>query len=125
MNVEDSVYTAILPDNNAWIEAYDRITKYLNIPTSAGGEEQQHELTQRLIINDMVFRGDDDNYAAMDSIITTSENVYYEPYKLFEGLMPTEVSNGLVYNASQMPFSDTASFFKEIRVEAEYFNVQG
>ena len=120
LNVEDSVYTAILPDNTAWIEAYDRITNYLNIPSSAGGEEQQHELTQRLIIYDMVFRGKVENYAALDSIITTTDNVYYEPHTLFEGIAPTDVSNGLVYNTSQMPFTDTASFFKEIRIEAEY-----
>lgn len=119
IDVEDSIYTAIIPDNNAWNEAYSRIEGYYNFPADAGSTERQRELTKYTVIQDMLFRGQVSEPAQFDSLTSTNRNVFYDPSELFKGLNYTSLSNGLAYVTSQMPFADTASFFKEIKVEAE------
>lgn len=116
---EDSVYTAIMPDNNAWNEAYSRIEKYYNFPNDAGAEQRQHDMTRFTLVQDMLYRGkisDPENY---DSLTSTYGNVFHDPAELFKGLDYASLSNGLAYVTGQMPYADTTSWFKEIRVEAE------
>lgn len=119
LNNEDSTYTTILPDNNAWTEAYDRISGYFNIPEVFGGEQRQKEITKFTIIQDMVFRGRIEEDQTMDSLVSTYGNVFYNPSYLFDGAEKNNASNGYVYQTTQMPFVDTTSWFKEISVEAE------
>jgi len=119
INNEDSIYTSILLDNNAWIEAYNRIKKYYNFPENAGGKKRQRDLTCYNIVKDILFRGkiyDSDSY---DFIKSTTGNIYYNPYYLFEG-DPINLSNGIAYIKLNFPFVDTISWFKKIKVEAEY-----
>lgn len=116
---EDSVFTAIFPDNNAWNEAYTRIEKYFNFPNDAGSKVRQRDMTRFTIIQDMLYRGRISQPEQLSSITSTYGNVFYNPGELFKGLNHELLSNGLAYVASRMPFADTASFFREIRVEAE------
>lgn len=116
---EDSTYTAIMPDNNAWNEAYLRIKDYYNFPNDAGSTVRQRDLTRFTIIQDMLYRGRIAEPAKLDSVTSTYGNVFHNPAEIFKGLDYDALSNGLAYIADKMPFADTASFFKEIRVEAE------
>lgn len=116
---EDSIYTTILPNNIAWNESYEHIHSFFNIPEGFGGEERGMELSKFALIQDMVFRGTIYKDQAYDSIVSTSGNVFYSPSYLFENIESENVSNGLVYVSSKMPFVETTSWFKEIRVEAE------
>ncbi|WP_167618789.1 fasciclin domain-containing protein [Maribellus sediminis] len=120
IDIEDSTYTAIMPDNTAWDEAYSRIEGYYNFPEDAGGIERQREVTRYTVIQDMFFRGRISQPENYDSLRSTYGNVFHNPAELFKGLDYESLSNGLAYVTDQMPFEDTTSFFKEIRVEAEY-----
>lgn len=122
IDVEDSTYTAIMPDNNAWNEAYSRIERYYNFPTDAGSTARQTDLTRFTVIQDMLYRGRISEPAKLDSVTSTSGNVFHNPAEIFKGLDYEALSNGLVYVTDKMPFADTLSFFKEIRVEAEQSN---
>lgn len=116
---EDSIYTAIMPDNTAWNEAYSRINSYYNFPTDAGSIKRQRDLTRFTIIQDMLYRGRISEPEKLDSVTSTYGNVFYNPAELFKGLNYESLSNGLAYVTNQMPFADTASFFRKIKVEAE------
>ena len=119
IDVEDSIYTAIMPDNNAWDEAYSRIKGYYNFPNDAGSTNRQRDMTRFTIIQDMLYRGRISEPEKPDSVISTYGNVFYNPDEMFKGLDYETLSNGLAYVTDKMPFTDTSSFFKEIRVEAE------
>lgn len=119
IDMEDSIYTAIFPNDAAWGEAYNRIEPYFNFPDDAGGSIRKHTETQYTIVKDMLFEGKVSEPAALDSLVSTTGTVYYNPSNLFVNTEQHEMSNGLGYVATQMPFADTSSFFKEIRVEAE------
>ena len=116
---EDSIYTDIMPNNNAWNEAYSRIKNYYNFPNDAGSTVRQRDLTRFTVIQDMLYRGRISEPQKLDSLKSTYGNVFYNPGELFKGLEHQSLSNGLAYITNQMPFTDAASFYKEIRVEAE------
>lgn len=119
IDVEDSIYTAIMPDNNAWNESYARIKDYYNFPTDAGSTNRQRDLTRFTVVQDMLYRGRIAEPAKLDSVTSTYGNVFHNPTEILKGLDYEELSNGLAYVTDKMPFADTSSFFKEIRVEAE------
>lgn len=120
INAEDSIYTAIMPDNNAWNEAYGRIESYFNFPEDGGGPERQREITRYTLVKDMLFHGRISNPQVYDSLVSTTGTVFYNPDQLFTNISLTEsLSNGISNLTPQMPYADTLSWFKEIRVEAE------
>jgi hypothetical protein len=119
IDVEDSIYTAIMPDNNAWNEAYPRIKNYFNFPNDAGSTARQRDMTRFTLIQDMLYRGRISEPEKLDSVTSTYGNVFHNPAEIFKGLDYEALSNGLAYVTDKMPFADTSSFFKEIRVEAE------
>jgi len=119
IDVEDSIYTAIMPDNTAWEEAYSRIVGYFNFPNDAGSTTRQRDLTRFTIIQDMLYRDRISEPEKLYSLTSTYGNTFYNPRELFKGLEYESLSNGLAYVTPQMPFADTASFYREIRVEAE------
>lgn len=118
MNTEDSIYTAILPDNTAWNEAYERVINFFNFPENTGSALRQHDLTRFTIVKDMLFKTKVSQPATLDSLVSTSGNVFYNPGYLFN-TEPATLSNGMAYITDKMPYADTMSWFKKIRVEAE------
>ena len=119
LNTEDSIYTAILPSNTAWSEAYTRIKPYFNTLAIDGGAAQQRAFTQWAIVQDLVFRKIVSNPGSLDSLVSTTRDVFYHPDSLFIGTTPASVSNGLVYISDLLQFKASNSWQKEIRVEAE------
>lgn len=119
LGTEDSIYTALLPDNNAWVEAYGRAQSYFNIPEVFGGSARQRMKIQWAIIQDMVFREVVTDPGLFNYLVSTSRNLFLSPADLFVNAQPYELSNGIAYITTLMPFADTASWFKTIRVEAE------
>lgn len=120
IDTEDSIYTAIIPDNTAWNEAYNRIGGYFNFAENAGGPDRQRERTQFTLVKDMLFPGRISDPQSSDSLVSTSGTVFYDPDQLFTNMGAPEIlSNGISYVTDQMPFADTISWFREIRVEAE------
>lgn len=119
IETEDSVYTALFPDNDAWTEAYGRIEGYFNFPQNGGGTIRQRSMTQYTLVKDMLFRDWLAQPATLDSLVSTTGSVFQNPGAIFLSSEGEYLSNGIAHVTSQMPFADTASWFKEIKVEAE------
>ena len=119
LDIEDSIYTAIIPDNTAWNEAYNRIKTYFVSNDPVNGAEIQRQHTQFSIVMDMVFRDRIYSPASRDSLVSTNDDVFHQPAYLFNGVSPVEVSNGIVYPTSLMQFKATDTWFNKIKVEAE------
>ena len=116
---EDSIYTAILPDNAAWSEAYSRILPYYNTLDKDGGAAAQIANTKWTLIQDLFFRGVKSLPLAKDSIYSTYGHGFSNPNRLFAGSTVTEMSNGLSYVTGQLQNSASESWLKEIRIEGE------
>ncbi len=119
IDIEDSIYSIVMPDNAAWNEAYARIEPYFNFPEDGGDVIRQRDETRWTLIQDAFFRGYVQTSGGPNTIISTWGNAFYNPGNLFGGMVKDSLSNGLAYIASTMPFSDTSSWYKEIRIEAE------
>lgn len=119
LNVEDSTYTALLPDNNAWNQAYAQIFPYYNTTEEDGGVAQQRESTMWGIVKDLFFRNKVESPVTDNPLISTSRTRFYNPEYLFPGLQPNIMSNGYSYVHNNWLLPDTASLFKPIIIEAE------
>lgn len=119
LNVEDSIYTALLPNNQAWTEAYNKIYPYYNTTEADGGVNQQRASTMWTIVKDLFFRGKIETPVQVNPLVTTSKTNLYNPDYLFSGSQPAVMSNGLSYIQNSWLISDTVSFFKPIKIEAE------
>jgi hypothetical protein len=116
---EDSTYTAIFPDNGAWVEAYNRILPYYNTLSKDGGSSTQIANTKWTLIQDLFFKGKQTLPIVADTLFSTYGHGFANPNRLFTGAQVTEMSNGLSYVTPQLQNSATESWFTEIRVEAE------
>lgn len=136
LHLEDSVYTMILPDNNAWTNAYETVKSYFktydNMISSTTttktfkmigsyADSLQRAHTYQAMVHDLVFRGKQ-NVIPADSLVSTNGNVFHQPAYLFAGAEKIESSNGLVYKVSSLNYKAAESWQKEIVVEAENNN---
>jgi hypothetical protein len=120
LDYEDSTYTALFPDNDAWTEAYNRIESFYNFPDDGGGLDRKRSKVQSTLVNDIFFRGRIDEPEIESKLVSTSGNEFTNPGQLFANVYETEnLSNGISNITSLMPYSDTSSWFKPIKIEAE------
>lgn len=118
-NMEDSIYTSILPDNQAWIDAYNRILPYFKTKPTDGGEAVQRYNTHWTMVQDLFF-WDRIDLPISDSIITsTNWNKLTNPDSLFMGAEKMILSNGYAYKTNKLYHKSKDSWCKEIRIEAE------
>jgi Secreted and surface protein containing fasciclin-like repeats len=121
LNTEDSIYTAILPTNAAWSEAYARIAPYFKSTVAEGGAISQMKNARLTLVKDLFYRGKLINsYTALDTLKTTLGNKLADPTRLFIGAQKAELSNGFAYSTDKINIQPTESWFPEIRVEAEW-----
>jgi len=120
LNTEDSIYTAILPDNNAWSEAYSRIFPFYKTQVKDGGIAKQVEKTKLTLISDLFFKGRKTLPIAEDSLESTGGTNFANPDRLFSNAQLTEMSNGLGFVTGQLKNTAVESWYKEIRIEAEW-----
>lgn len=119
LSTEDSIYSAVLPNNTAWTEAYNRILPYYNTPAKDGGVKTQISNTKWTLIQDLFFRGKISLPTGVDSLFSTNRNGFVNSDRFFTNIQPEELSNGLGYVTDQLKSTATESWHKEIRVEAE------
>ncbi len=141
--LEDSVYTAIVPTNEAWRTAYETIAPHFktfgslisdnsssssiivsrtyDVSGVSGEDSLQNAHTCQAIVQDLVFRGriDDPSACDGDSLTSTAGNVFHSPASLFEGATQTEASNGLYYLTDRLNYNPEDSWMPRIDVEAE------
>lgn len=120
LNTEDSTYTAILPDNNAWSEAYDRIFPYFKTTDADGGEEIQTKRAKWALVSNLFFRGKIGTPVVADTLVSTLGLPYAAPARLFENAQANVMSNGLSYVSPQLKYTANEAWFSPIRIEAEY-----
>lgn len=124
LNDEDSIYTMVLPDNQAWTETYNRYYPlFAPDPSLPGRDSIQRANTQYSIVQDLVFRGAITNpgaYGANDSILSTRNAIIRNPARIFSGSSPVRTSNGWVYPTSNLQYNRTDSYVKQIKIEAEF-----
>lgn len=118
LDLEDSIYTALFLDNQAWSSAYDSIVSYYKSFREDSIAIQKY-FTQKTIVKDLFYRGELTNITMFDSIRSTSGFVLHNPMEIFEGATQKQVSNGTVYEVNKYNIKASDSFLKEIRIEAE------
>ena len=119
LHVEDSTYTALLPNNAAWIKAYNRIKSNYKTLDKDGGVAQQRLNTQYAIVNNLIFRKLVEDPGLTEPLISTTGSVFTTPAYLFEGSTKSVLSNGLVYTTDSIRFKAADSYQQKIKVEAE------
>lgn len=119
LNLEDSIYTMVLPDNNAWIEAYGRTMSFYNTLAIDGGVKSQISNTKWTMVRDLVFRGKLTMPITNEILTSTYGNKFLDPESIFEGTQRIDLSNGYAYKTSLLKYKAIESWFKEIRIEAE------
>jgi hypothetical protein len=122
INSEDSVFSMIVPNNAAWLEAYERIFPYFKVynANAAYADSVRKVQTSLAIINDLIYRERLENPALFDSIISTSGSVIHDPADLFLGTTKIEASNGLIYATGNLRYNNVETWNKNIDVEGEY-----
>jgi len=120
INREDSSYIMIVPDNAAWIEAYDRVKNdyaYYN-KNAAKADSMQRMHTAYALIQDLVFNLNEQE-SSQDSLVSTTRNTFYNPQYLFDGAQAVSTSNGTVFVTGQLKYKAYESWQPRILVEAE------
>lgn len=118
---EDSVFSMVIPDNNAWQKAYDEISPYFQTynADAAVADSVRRMQTSLAIVSDLVFRTGLQDPVAADSIVSTTGSVISRPADFFRGMEEIAASNGRIYLAPQLNHDMTETFNKPIRIEAE------
>ncbi|MDD4970562.1 MAG: fasciclin domain-containing protein [Paludibacter sp.] len=117
--LEDSTFTAILPNNTAWTKAYNSIKSNYNTLAKDGGVAQQRLNTQMALVRNLVFRNIIADPSSLDSLITTTGTVFQKPDYLFFNTNKTELSNGIAYVTDSIRFKAGESWQQKIQLEAE------
>jgi len=119
LNSEDSTYTALLPDNQAWTTAYNRISPFFKTLPEDGGAEAQRTNTQWTLVRDLFFSRSITLPLSSDSIRSTHGSRLSNASQLFPVSIPTQLSNGLTYTTSSLNHKPAETWRNVIRIEAE------
>ena len=130
LNNEDSLYTMIVPTNEAWKEAYPRVEQYYQY--SDGNKSRADSLmrhyTTLAMVRDLVFSHTVQK-SVEDSLISTNKGKFYKPFEegnILSGYsdwgQAVECSNGRVFVVEQLRHKPWQSWHEEIKVEAENSN---
>lgn len=118
---EDSVYTMILPNNEAWDKAYARMFPsfvcYNADPSVA--DSIQDIRTCQAIVGDLVYRGSHPQPSSEDSLLSTTGSVISSPASLFNGTTLTKASNGYYATTVNLNYDNRETWNKVIEVESE------
>ena len=116
---EDSLYTMLVPTNDAWDAAYARISPYFQ---SIGGQTYVDSLrnlqTSLAILEDLIYRGRIENPTSND-LVSTSPSYIYNTVELFSGTEKIQASNGLIFQANDLRYDNTQTWHKWINVESD------
>lgn len=126
LNNEDSTYTMIVPTNEAWKEAYERIETYFQYPNDlikGKKDSLQAYFTKQAMVRDLVFSHTVQN-SMTDSLVSTTKGVFYNPFETIlseyaDWDQAEKCSNGFVFVVDELKHKPWESWHKEIKVEAE------
>lgn len=120
--LEDSLYAAVLPNNQAWSTIYNKVKQNFKVLPEAGGVAMQRLYTQKAIVEDMIFRVPDvkTDLTLADSLIATSGSVFKPSAYLFDNSAKHQLSNGFAYVTDSLRYKASEAWQKPIKIEAEY-----
>ena len=121
---EDSTYTMIVPTNEAWDEAYERIQKYYVYSRKEPKRDSLSEhYTNRAIVRDLIFSHTVQK-SVRDSLVSTSKGVFKNPFEtiLSDYVDSAKCSNGEIYVVNELKHKPWESWHTRIKVEAEEIN---
>lgn len=118
---EDSIFSVVIPTDQAWEKAYEEIKPYFLTYNSdqAIADSIQELQTSLAIVSDLIFRTGLNNPAEMNSIMSTSGSIISNPSEFFRGMQQISASNGRIFLAPTLNFDMTETFNKRIDIEAE------
>lgn len=121
IEAEDSVFTMLMPNNQAWKEAYEKISPYFTVYNADGAKADSIRdiQTSLAIVSDLIFRADITDPQTALPQLTTSGSLITNIVGLFSGTTPEKASNGMIYLTSSLHLDPAATFNKPISVEAE------
>lgn len=118
LHLEDSSYLALLPNNSAWIKAYNLIKNGYKT-YGAGGDKIQHINTQQALVNNLVFKYTDSDPSNIDSLVSTTGSNFKQPGYLFTNSSKFNLSNGNVWITDSLRFKASDSWQRPVKIEAE------
>ena len=129
LNNEDSLYTMIVPTNEAWEEAYGRVKEYYLYPKGlSNADSLQSHYAKLAMVRDLVFSHTVQK-SVEDSLISTNRGKFYKPFEegnILSGYsdwgQAVECSNGGVFVVEQLNHKPWQSWHETIKVEAENSN---
>lgn len=124
LNDEDSLYTMIVPTNEAWDKAYEERLGYYEYSAKEAKKDSLEKLyTGLAVVRDLVFSHTVQK-SVEDSLVSTSEGVFKKPFEyiLADYIDSTQCSNGEVFVVSELKHKPWDSWHTEITVEAENSN---
>ncbi|MDP4270796.1 MAG: fasciclin domain-containing protein [Bacteroidota bacterium] len=111
-NNESLTYSVLVPSDEAWTDAYNKLLPYCASPDNQG------DAAKLAIIHNNFFKGRINT--ASDSIYTsTSGYKLNTPKTMLDGTQATNVSNGNIINVSHLKMYDPEYWNKTIKVEAQ------
>jgi hypothetical protein len=120
MDSEDSTYTAIFPNNEAWTQRYEQVFPFFKTIASSGGLATQIAYSKWTIIQDLFFKSELSYPVVEDSAyVSTNFNEISNLNEILAGNESFSLSNGLAYITGSLKHKPSESWYKEIRVEAE------
>lgn len=117
LHIEDSIYSALLPNNKAWKVAYNLIKNKYKTRDVDGGAPMQRLNTQMALVRNIIFRTSSAENS--DSLQSTAGVVFKSPSYLFTGSSKTRLSNGYAYITDSLRFKASDSWQQSIKIEAE------
>lgn len=122
LHLEDSVYSAILPDNKAWKDAYDKVKSNYKTLAVDGGAPRQRYLSQLALVRNLVFRNEIVAVEGLDSLVSTTGSKFMNPAYLFTNATPVSLSNGIGFVTDSLRYKAAESWQQPIVLEAENSN---
>lgn len=122
LHIEDSVYTAILPDNKAWTDAYNKVKSNYKTLISDGGTAKQRYYSQLALVKNLVFRNQINLTDLPDTLRSTTGSNFSNPGYLFTDAVPLTLSNGIGYLTDSLRYKASESWQQPIVLEAENSN---
>ena len=131
IDVEDSLFTALVPTREAWTRHYEEALGYFNFSGVEKSDSIQRYWVNMSMMQDLFYNNRLQHLS--DSAFSTSYSkgdplyhVFYKPLDE-DGIMSStyvvderECSNGVCLNLNDWPFTPEQTYFKPIKVEAEY-----
>lgn len=115
---EDSVFTAILPNNIGWNRAFDRIKSGYKT-YGLGAADSTRKYTKNAMVQNLMFKTSVADTTGIASLTTTTGSVISKPGYLFTASQKAELSNGYAYVTDSLRFKAADSYQRPIVVEAE------